>query len=713
MKQILQELNRGTIDLIELPCPSLKPKHLLIRTEYSLVSPGTERMLVEFGKSNLLSKARKQPEKVRMVCDKIKTDGLYTTMDAVRSKLDEPLALGYSNVGVVLDVGEGVEEFAKGDRVLSNGPHAEVVCAPKNLCARIPGSVSPESAVFGIIGSIALQGIRLASPTLGETFVVTGLGLIGLLTVQLLRANGCQVLGIDVDASRLSLAQKFGAEIVDISRGEDPIAAAEAFTKGRGVDGVLITAATKSNEPVHQAALMCRKRGRIILVGVTGLQLNRSDFYEKELTFQVSCSYGPGRYDPKYEDQGHDYPIGYVRWTEKRNFEAILDQFARGTLRADELISHRFPFSEVQQAYSLLASDEPSLGILLEYEKTTDKPSSDLMLTTVQRVSGERVSLDASEPVVGFVGAGNFASRILMPAFKKSGAALEMLCTSGSASTAHYGRKFDFSVLTTDPSSIFADDRINTVVIATRHDSHARLVCQALQAGKHVFVEKPLALTQEELDEIQSVYVSNLKNGSGQTLMVGFNRRFAKLTQQMKGLLNRVKEPKSFVLTVNAGMIPSNHWTQDRNVGGGRIIGEACHFIDLLRFLVGHKITDFHTSYMGGDLLKDKAMITLYFADGSIGAIHYLANGHKSFPKERLEVFCGGRVLQLDNFRKLRGFGWPGFKKMNLWRQDKGHFDEVQAFLNAVKNGVDSPIPFEEICEVTKVTLEVANGSQS
>jgi predicted dehydrogenase/threonine dehydrogenase-like Zn-dependent dehydrogenase len=714
MKQILQNLANGHTEIAEIPCPCVQPGHLLIRTTQSLVSAGTERMLVEFGKANLLDKARQQPDKVRMVLDKVKTDGLMPTLDAVRSKLDQPLPLGYCNVGVVLEVDAGLQGFAVGDRVVSNGKHAEVVAVPKNLCAKVPESVTDEAAAFTVLAAIGLQGVRLAQPTLGEAFVVTGLGLIGLITVQLLRAHGCRVLGIELDPAKLELARRFGAEVVDLSQGEDPLAAAQAFSRGRGVDAVLITAATKSNEPVHQAAVMCRKRGRIVLVGVAGLELSRADFYEKELSFQVSCSYGPGRYDPNYEDKGNDYPIGFVRWTEQRNFEAVLDILATGTLDIQPLISHRFPIDRAEDAYALLSGNEPSLGILLQWPQ--DKLDEELRQRTVSLPGAAPTtpSVMGKTPVVGFIGAGNYAGRTLIPAFQKGGAELRSVATRGGVSAVHFGRKYRFQEATTDTERLLADPAIDAVVIATQHNTHARFVCEALKAGKQVFVEKPLCLTHAELAAISDAYQNRVTTGNTPVLMVGFNRRFAPQVQQIKKLLAGVKEPKAFIMTVNTGSIPPDHWTQNPTVGGGRIIGEACHFIDLLRFLAGAPITGFQVTFIGAApgvaVRSDKVSFTLRFADGSFGTVHYLANGHKSFPKERLEVFCADRVLQLDNFRKLTGYGWPGFKKMNLWGQDKGQEACAVAFLAAIREGKPAPISCEEILEVSRITIEVAES---
>ena len=699
MKQILQSLSTGDTQLLDLPSPPNRAGHLLIRTHTTLVSAGTERMLVEFGQANWLDKARQQPDKVRQVLDKVRTDGLVTTLEAVQSKLDQPLPLGYCNVGTVIDVGAGVKGFKPGDRVVSNGPHAEIVSVPVNLCAPIPDQVSDEAAVFTVLAAIGLQGIRLAQPTLGECFVVTGLGLIGLLTAQLLQAQGCRVLGLDFAADKLALAEQLGITPVNLGGGQDPLAAAQAFSRGAGVDGVIITAATASNEPVHQAAQICRQRGRIVLVGVTGLELSRDDFYKKELSFQVSCSYGPGRYDPHYEDQGHDYPIGFVRWTEQRNFQAVLDTLARGQLITNPLISHRFPLEQADQAYALLTSPEPSLGIVLTYPGTADPRQVTLPLTPAPAAAPGAV-------VVGAIGAGNYASRVLLPALAQTPAQRHTLAASSGLNISHHGRKLGFQQITTDVDSLLQNPALNTVVIATRHDSHAALVCRALAAGKHVFVEKPLALTPGELDQIQQAYQST---PSPRHLMVGFNRRFAPLVQTTHQLLQPLTAPKALVITVNAGAIPADHWTQDPASGGGRLIGEACHFVDLLRFLVGHPIQSYHrTALADPKPCPDTASLSLTFADGSIGTIHYLANGAKAFPKERLEVFCQGRILQLDNYRRLQGWGWPNFQRQTSWRQDKGQVACMQAFVAAIGQGQPTPIPFDELLEVSRTILALA-----
>ena len=702
MKQILQNLKTGVTELADVPSPGAGAGQVLIRTSRTLISAGTERMLVDFGKAGLIDKARQQPDKVRMVLDKVRTDGIVPTLNAVRHKLDQPLPLGYCNAGTVVAIGAGVTGFSVGDRVACNGKHAEMVSVPVNLCARIPDTVHDEEAAFTVVGAIALQGIRLAQPTLGECVVVTGLGLIGQIAVQLLRASGCRVLGIDFDPMKLALARSFGAETVDLAAGEDPIAAAARFSRGHGVDAVILTAATTSSEPVHQAAVMCRKRGRIVLVGVTGLELSRDDFFKKELTFQVSCSYGPGRYDSAYEDKGQDYPIGYVRWTEQRNFEAVLDAIAEGGLRVTPLVSHRFALDAADDAYEVVGGREPSLGIVLEYPGA-DGGRDDALRARRVAIAPAAPRAAGQAPRIAFVGSGNYATGVLIPAFKSAGAHLQTVASGAGVSAVHAGRKYGFEAATTDTPSIFSDPAVDAVAITTRHDSHANLVLRALEAGKTVFVEKPLCLTVEELSAIESGYA----RAGNPRVMVGFNRRFAPQVQKMKALLATSAAPKSFVMTVNAGAIPADHWTQDRAVGGGRIAGEACHFVDLLRFLADSPIVSHSRTAMDG-VTADTVTMQLGFADGSIGTIHYFANGSKAFPKERLEVFTQGRVLQLDNFRRLTGFGWPKFTRMNLWQQDKGQKACAAAFLDAIRSGAPSPIPFDEIVEVTRTTIALA-----
>ncbi|MGC8658067.1 MAG: bi-domain-containing oxidoreductase [Desulfomonilaceae bacterium] len=720
MKQILQNLGDGRAELTEVPAPKVRAGHVLIETVMSLVSSGTERSVVELGQASLFQKARKQPEKVFQVLGKIRNEGVFETIEAVREKLDHPIIMGYSSVGTVIDKGTGVEVFNIGDRIVSNGPHAEIVLVPKHLCAKIPETVSDEQAVFTVIGAIGLQGVRLANPTLGENFVVTGLGLVGLITAQILIANGCKVLGVDVDANKIAMAREFGITTVNLSEGDDLIRSANTFSNGFGVDGVIITAATESHEPIKQAATICRKRGRIILVGVTGLNLDRSLFYEKELSFQVSCSYGPGRYDPQYEDRGIDYPFGFVRWTEQRNLEAILQLLATERLRVNSLISHRFKFEDSVKAYELLASSEPSLGILLTYDHPNSL-QSELISQTVKlpgvasRVSKAVRKAGQVEPVIGVIGAGNYGLRTFIPALKSTGARLKTISTSTGVSGAYAGKKFGFDYATTDTASLFKDPEINSIFILTRHNTHSKLVCQALKNGKNAYVEKPLAIFPEELKTVEEAYNASRNADFSPIVMIGFNRRFSPHLQKIKELLKGVKSPLSIIITVNAGEVPPNDWTQDPMVGGGRIIGEGCHFVDLLYFLTASKPVSVCSTKIGKTpgifITDDKMSFTLKFKNGSFGTVHYLANGSRSFPKERIEIFCEGRILQLDNFQTLRGFDWPGFNKMSLWKQDKGHKEAITRFLNSVSRCEDSPIAFEEIIGITNTTFDVVRAA--
>lgn len=706
MKQILQDLAGGQTKAVDVPAPIVRPGCVRIATGVSLVSAGTERMLVDFARASLASKARQQPQRVRAVVEKVRTDGLPETLEAVRARLERPMALGYCNVGRVIETGAGVTRFHVGDRVVSNGNHAEIVVVPEMLCARVPDSVADDSAVFTVLGAVALQGVRLAEPTLGEAVAVTGVGLIGLIAVQILRANGCRVLAIDGDGDRLALARQFGAETVDLVRGENPVEKAGVFSRGIGVDAVLLTATAKSSEPISQAARMCRKRGRIVLVGQTGLELDRADFYEKEISFRVSCSYGPGRYDPEYEKKGHDYPVGFVRWTEQRNFETVVDLMAAGAIDPGPLISHRFAISDASKAYDLITSAESSLGVLIDFPRD-------------QRTSGDGTRIDLGGPaatpggrgVVAFIGAGNYGARVLICAFARAGADLDTLVSVRGVSAAHYGRKFGFRHAASDAEAAIAGAETDTVCIATRHDSHARLTRAALAAGKHVFVEKPLCLSLDELDEIAAAVGLSQVEGASPILMVGFNRRFAPLVKRAKGLIDAVAEPKTLVLTVNAGGIVNDHWVQDPDVGGGRIVGEACHFIDLLRHLVGQSIVTWDAAGVarpGGPSRTDNVSLRLRFADGSLGVLNYVALGHRSYPKERLEVFTAGRVLVLDDFRRLTGYGWPGFSRVRSWRRDKGQAACAGAFMAAVRGGGPPPIPLAEIIEVSRVAIEAA-----
>jgi predicted dehydrogenase/threonine dehydrogenase-like Zn-dependent dehydrogenase len=702
MKQIIQSLRTGRTELAEVPCPRTSAGTVLISTSISLISAGTERMLVEFGKGGWVDRIRQQPDKLRMVIDKIRTDGLLPTIEAVQSKLDQPLPMGYCNVGTVLEVGANVTGFNIGDRVVSNAFHSEVVAVSRNLCARVPAEVSDSEAVFAPLVAIALQGIRLAAPTLGEVFVVSGLGLLGLLAVQLLRAHGCRVIGTDFDPDRLALARSYGAITVDLrdATALEPIAMME--TDNRGVDGVIICASTASDEPIRQAATVSRKRGRIVLIGVTGMHLSRADFYQKELTFQVSCSYGPGRYDSSYEQLGHDYPAGFVRWTAGRNLSAALNLMRERKIDSKGLISHRFPFDRASEAYEVLGNDTPSLAILLEYAGTYRAGIS-------QESRRVYPSPRAKEALVtvGFIGAGNYADRVLLPAFAEAGVRMKAIVSNGGFSAANAARKFGFEVASTEIASVLSDPDINTVVIATRHDTHADLASRALSLGKHVFLEKPLAITSEQLSLLQKSWGDANSSSSPCLLMAGFNRRFAPHVQKIRSLLQ--PGPKAFVVTVNAGTLAEEHWTREPSVGGGRIIGEVCHFIDLLRYLASSPI---HSSVImplrDSSAGQDSVTISLSFSDGSIGAVHYLANGHRSSPKEQVEIFSGGHVLRLVNFRSLVAFGFPQFSRMNLWRQDKGSKACVSAFVSALRTGGQAPIPADELFEVAALTIDFA-----
>jgi predicted dehydrogenase/threonine dehydrogenase-like Zn-dependent dehydrogenase len=703
LKQLLQRLDSGLTTVVDAPAPAAGATTIVVQNVASVVSAGTERMLVEFGRSNFIEKARQQPDKVRQVLDKMRTDGIATTLDAVRSKLETPIALGYCSAGVVVEVGSKVQSFAIGDRVVTNGSHAEFVKVPHTLAARIPDNVSFEAAAFTPVAAIGLQGIRLAEPTLGETVVVIGLGLIGLLTVQLLYANGCRVIGIDPDPTRRSLAERFGARALAPALDIDEQVI--ALTAGRGADAVLLTLASSSDEPVKQAARMSRKRGRIVLVGVTGLTLSRDDFYRKELSFAVSCSYGPGRYDPLYEEAGQDYPLGFVRWTEQRNFDAVLDLMAAGKIDPLPLITHRYAFAEAPAAYEVVSGSEPSLGIVLNYPDAASNPiaASRTIQIASPKAQGEAIS-------IGVIGAGNFAVRTLLPLFSTHRVRLRTIA-SGSGTSAVAAQKFGFETATSAIDEVIDDPAINTVFILTRHDSHARLAIRALNAGKHVFIEKPLALSHAELDEVVAA-----ARASDRLLMVGFNRRFAPLTHQVQDHIRGRSGPAAIVAVVNSGKIPRDHWTQDPATGGGRIVGEACHWIDLCRAIVGAPIANV-TAIPARDSVAapvdDIASIGLEFGDGSIANVHYLANGARAFPKERLDIFFDGKTLTIDNWRRLLRYGVQRPLIQRNKRMDKGHAAELTAWFDAIRNGGASPIPLGELAEISRISIEAAGQARS
>jgi predicted dehydrogenase/threonine dehydrogenase-like Zn-dependent dehydrogenase len=696
MKQIIQDLNKGNTILEEVPAPKVKPGSVLIKTSHSLVSLGTERMLVEFGKANYLDKAKQQPDKVKMVLDKVKTDGLKPTYDSVVNKLNQPLPLGYCNVGKVIEIGEGVSEFKVGDIVASNGPHAELVCVPKNLVAKVPDNVVGEEAAFTVIGSIALQGIRLCNPTIGETIVVMGLGLIGLITAELLKANGCNVIGYDFDVQKINLAKAKGIDAVNISSGSDPVNYAMSKTNQIGVDGVIITASSKSNDIIHQAAEMSRKRGRIILVGVIGLDIRRDDFFKKELTFQVSASYGPGRYDDNYEQLGQDYPIGFVRWTEKRNFETILEALSKGSLNVKPLITERLKLKDYLEVYSDM-NKKGSIASIIEYESEVE---------VKETVTIDSNSFKGNKAVIGIVGAGNFTSSTLLPNLSKTDASLKYIADLDGLVAKNMASRHKIANATSEVSNLLNDEAVDTLMIITRHDAHADLVTKALKAKKNAFVEKPLALNIKELNSIIEEYRESSKIGIKPTLTVGFNRRFAPLAQKMKSLLGSNNASMNIIATMNAGYIPPEVWVHDLNIGGGRIIGEACHFIDLCTYLSGSNVVSVCMNSMGVNPEEntDNASILLKYENGTNAIINYFANGSKSYAKERLEVFSQNRVLIMDNWRKLKGYGFKGFKSKTT-SQDKGHSNQFKLFVDRIKNGGEPLIEFDEIINTTKASF--------
>jgi predicted dehydrogenase/threonine dehydrogenase-like Zn-dependent dehydrogenase len=688
MKQIIQDLSSGDTVLEEVPAPIVKPGHVLIQTTRSLVSLGTERMLVEFGKSNLFQKAMQQPDKVKEVLNKVKTDGLKPTINAVFNKLGQPLPLGYCNVGKVVAVGKGVDDISIGDRVASNGPHAEYVCIAKNLVSKIPENVSDEAASFTVIGSIGLQGIRLANPTFGETFVVIGLGLIGLMTAQLLKSNGCKVIGFDFDSAKVALAKQLGIDAVNPGDGVDQVAYVNNTTRNIGADAVIITATNKTNEIISQSAKMSRKRGRIILVGVVGLDISRADFYEKELTFQVSCSYGPGRYDDEYEQKGIDYPLAFVRWTEKRNFETILQAISSNLIQVEPLITERVLLEDYQQIYAEMKGSK-SIASILVYPEKSNNPSHSIEINTNKFQKGDGV--------VGIIGAGNFTSAMILPCLNRNSAKLKYISSSTGLTGTVLAKKYKISHSTTENSVIFKDQEVDLVLITTRHNSHAALAIEALRYGKNVFIEKPLALNQEELDKLIEVYKQ-----SGKTITVGFNRRFAPLAAEMKRALGNANTPMNIVATMNAGYIPSKVWIHDLEVGGGRIIGEACHFIDLITYLTGSKVKSVCMNALGTQPEEntDNASILLKYENGTNAVINYFANGSKAYAKERIEVYHQERTLVLDNWRKLKGYGFNNFNSASSG-QDKGHQNQFNLLIESVKNGGESIIPISELVNTT------------
>jgi len=702
MKQIIQNLKTGETILEEVPAPVIKPGQVLIKTTKTLVSLGTERMLVEFGKANLISKARQQPDKVKQVLDKIKTEGLLPTMEAVFNKLNQPLPLGYCNVGEVIAIGKGVTEFSVGDRVASNGQHAEFVCVPRNLVAKIPDNVSDEEACFTVIGSIGLQSIRLLNPTFGETIVVFGLGLIGLITAELLKANGCRVIGIDLDSDKLTIAQQKGIITINPAT-DDVVQKVNELTDGVGCDGVIITASAKTDAIISQSAQMSRKRGRIILVGVIGLNISRAEFYNKELSFQVSCSYGPGRYDEQYEQNGIDYPMPFVRWTEKRNFEALLQALSNGSLKVKELITEIVPLEEYNSIYGNMGSRK-SIASIIEYPLK----SNDQQIQRVVPVIGTDKGVGKGK--IGIIGSGNFTKMTMMPALKKASANIRYISSAGGVSGTDLAKKYGIQFSTTDNQVLFQDPEVDLVIVTTRHNSHAHFVCEAIKNNKHVFVEKPLAINLEQLKQITDTIS---ENGYTKTINVGFNRRYSPHILKMKQLLGN-DSVLNIVATMNAGFIPPEVWVHDMEIGGGRIIGEACHYLDLMVYLTGSRITSICANALTNHPQDstDNMSILVKFANGSNAVLNYFSNGNKSYPKERLEVHSQGRTLVMDNFRVTEGFGFRGFSKLKT-SIDKGHQNQFGGIVNSLATGKVQSIPFDEIYNVTKASFAAIESMKS
>jgi len=702
MKQVLQNRKTGRPFVGEVPVPALQRGRVLVRTVASLISAGTERAAVELVSKGLVQEARQRPDLVKAVVAKVKNEGLLNTFSSVRDKMAASQALGYSASGIVAAVSEDVSEFQVGDRVACAGvgyaSHAEVLSVPKNLCAHLPEGVSFESGAYGTLGAIALQGVRLAEPTLGESVVVIGLGLVGQLTVQLLKANGCRVFGLDLDQTRVALALELGADKASVSS-ETPAKEIEAWTRGHGADAVLITAATDSNEPVELAARVSRLKGRVIVVGMTGMNIPRAPFFSRELKLVISMSYGPGRYDPEYEERGHDYPLPYVRWTEKRNIESFLELIGDGRINVERLTTHRFPISEADRAYQLISGElrEPNLGVVLNYDPEAE---------VVRKISlGATVQKSEKSIVLGVIGAGGYVPAMLLPHFKTEGVEFRAIATASGISAHDVGKRFGFAYAVSSAEEVLDDTNVNLVVIGTRHDLHAELARKALERNKHVFVEKPLALNDEQLDAVLEAAGSSTGH-----LMVGFNRRFSPLAQRAKEFFDGHDTPLSMLYRVNAGRIPKEHWTQNAEEGGGRIVGEVCHFIDLMQFLTGAPPVSVFAESIGAKSSKivdaDSVFITLRFADGSNGAVAYLSEGDKGLAKERLEIFGAGRVFVLDDFRRATLYKDGREEQVALKAQDKGQ----QAQVREICKSSVAPISLEELAATTRATFRVLNS---
>ena len=706
MKQVLQNRKTGRPFVGEVPLPALQRGRVLVRTVASLISAGTERAAVELVSKGLVQEARQRPDLVKAVVAKVKNEGLLNTFASVRDKMAASQALGYSASGVVAAVAEDVSEFQVGDRVACAGvgyaSHAEVLSVPKNLCVHLAEGVSFESGAYGTLGAIALQGVRLAEPTLGESVVVIGLGLVGQLTVQLLKANGCRVFGLDLDQTRVALALELGADKASVSS-ETSAKEIEAWTRGHGADAVLITAATDSNEPVELAARVSRLKGRVIVVGMTGMNIPRAPFFSRELKLVISMSYGPGRYDPEYEERGHDYPLPYVRWTEKRNIESFLELIGEQKINVERLTTHRFPIADADRAYQLISGElrEPNLGVVLNYDPEAE---------VVRKVSlGAPVRKSEKSIVLGVIGAGGYVPAMLLPHFKTEGVEFRAITTASGISAHDVGKRFGFAYAVSSAEEVLNDTDVNLIVVGTRHDLHAELARKALERNKHVFVEKPLALNDEQLD-----LVLDAAGSSTGRLMVGFNRRFSPLAQRAKEFFNDRDTPLSMLYRVNAGRIPKEHWTQNAEEGGGRIVGEVCHFIDLMQFLAeAPPVSVFAESISaksGKIVDADSVFITTRFADGSSGAVAYLSEGDKGLAKERLEIFGAGRVFVLDDFRRATLYNDGREEQVALKAQDKGQQAQVREVCANVLSGGAAPITLDELAATTRATFRVLDS---
>jgi predicted dehydrogenase/threonine dehydrogenase-like Zn-dependent dehydrogenase len=710
MKQVVQNFRTGELKVEELPPPALRAGGVLVRTACSLISPGTERTIVETAQSSLIGKARERPDLVRQVVDTFKREGLRSTYEKVKARLTKLAPLGYSASGVVTAVASDVREFRVGDRVACAGggyaTHAEVIFVPKNLCCKLPEAVSLEAGSYTTVGAIALQGVRQADPRLGESVAVIGLGLVGQLTVQLLKAAGCRVLGVDIDAKACELAKSSGADAVACDN-RSARAACDALTEGRGADCILITAGTKSSEPIELAAELARDRARVVVVGLVGMDVPRHSFYAKELELRLSRSYGPGRYDSAYEEKGNDYPIGYVRWTEKRNMEAFLRLVGERKISTELLTTHRFKVVDALEAYNLILNrdGERTCGVVLEYPGVAEAASSIQLLPVRSAAVGE---LGAS-----FIGAGDFGRGVLLPIVKRAAKVrLRGVAAATGLSARNAGEQFGFGYSTTDYQEILNDEESQIVFIATRHDSHARMAAEALNRGKHVFVEKPLATNIDGLREVAAA-----ARESRGLLMVGYNRRFAPLAREIKQRFAQRAGPMTIVYRVNAGQLPGEHWTHDAVEGGGRIIGEVCHFIDFIQFLTDALPS--RVSAIGvpqaqsAGLVDDSAIISLSMSDGSAASIVYTASGDRSLAKEHIEVFCDQSFARIDDFKS--GVFIRGGKSTRLGgsSQDKGHTAEISSFLNAVQSGAEAPIGLESLVATSLACLAAVECASS